>query len=60
LEPHLSRAHPPVLLCDANLRPHLRQLVERYIPTLAVLSHNEVDRQVTVQTLDVVRLSDEG
>jgi flagellar biosynthesis protein FlhA len=49
-----------VLLSDATLRPHLRQLIERYIPTLAVISHNEVEREITVQTLDVVRLSHEG
>ena len=60
LETHLQRSRPPVLLCDAQLRPHLKQLVERYIPTLAVLSHREVDRDVTVQTLDMVRLRHEG
>jgi flagellar biosynthesis protein FlhA len=60
VEPHLQRARIPVLLCDAALRPHLRELLERYIPTLAVLSHQEVDRQITVLTLDVVRLHHEG
>jgi len=60
LEPHLQRPHPPVLLCDSSLRPHLRQLIERYIPTLAVLSHQEVDREVMVETLEIVRLSHDG
>ncbi len=60
LEPHLQRPHPPVLLCDPMLRPHLRLLLERYVPALAVLSHNEVERDVVVQTLQMVRLSHEG
>jgi flagellar biosynthesis protein FlhA len=60
LEPHLQRPQPPTLLCDATLRPHIKQLVERYIPTLAVLSHQEVSRDVTVQTLDMVRLRHDG
>lgn len=60
LEPHLQRPHPPVLLCDATVRPHLRLLLERYVPALAVLSHNEVERDVVVQTLQMVRLSHEG
>lgn len=57
LEPHLQRSHLPVLLCDAALRPHLKQLIDRYIPTLAVVSHQEVDRGLIVETLETVRLS---
>lgn len=57
LEPHLQRPHHPVLICDGVLRPHLRQLIERYLPTLPVLSHQEVDREVVVDTLEIVRLS---
>jgi len=60
LEPHMHSPHPPVLICDAALRPHLKQLIERYIPTLAVMSHQEVDPEVTIQALDSVRLSHEG
>jgi flagellar biosynthesis protein FlhA len=60
LEPHVHNPHPPVLLCDAALRPHLKQLTERYIPTLTVMSHQEVDPEVTIQALDNVRLSHES
>lgn len=60
LEPHLQRSHQPVLLCDAALRPHLKQLIERYIPTLAVLSHQELDKDLTVETLETVRLAHES
>ncbi len=60
LEPHLHNPKPPVLLCDAALRPHLKQLTERYIPALTVMSHQEVDTEVTIHPLDNVRMSHEG
>lgn len=41
----------PVLLCVPIVRFHLRRLLERFVPGLAVLSHNEVPSQVTVQAL---------
>ena len=41
----------PVLLCVPIVRFHLKRLLERFVPGLAVLSHNEVPSQVTVQAL---------
>lgn len=41
----------PVLLCVPIVRFHLRRLLERFIPGLAVLSHNEIPSHVTVQAL---------
>src|SRR5262249_35660533 len=32
----------PVLLCSAPIRPHLRRLVERALPSLAVISPGEI------------------
>ncbi len=41
----------PVLLCVPIVRFHLKRLLERFVPGLAVLSHNEIPSQVTVQSL---------
>ncbi|MBN2706887.1 MAG: flagellar biosynthesis protein FlhA [Deltaproteobacteria bacterium] len=41
----------PVLLCVPIVRFHLRRLLERFVPGLAVLSHNEIPPQITVQSL---------
>ena len=50
----------PVLLCVPIVRFHLRRLLERFIPGLAVLSHNEVPSQVTVQALGRIGSSPGG
>ncbi|MCW5893741.1 MAG: flagellar biosynthesis protein FlhA [bacterium] len=49
---HLS----PVLLCAATLRPHLRRLLERYLPQLVVLSPPEIAPNVRVRSLGTVTL----
>ncbi len=41
----------PVLLCVPIVRFHLKRLLERFVPGLAVLSHNEIPSQITVQAL---------
>ena len=43
------RGRKGVLLCSAPLRPHLRHLVERSVPTLPVLSYAEVPRRATLE-----------
>ncbi len=44
----------PVLLVIPQIRPHVRRLVERYFPTLAVLSHNEIATNVNIQSVGTV------
>lgn len=44
----------PVLLCSANTRMHVRQLIERYIPGATVLSHNEIPPTVRVTSVGMV------
>ncbi len=45
----------PVLLCSASIRLHVKKLTEKFFPSLAVLSHNEVAPQVKIQSLGTVR-----
>ncbi|MBB3063482.1 flagellar biosynthesis protein FlhA [Microbulbifer rhizosphaerae] len=44
----------PVLLCSANLRYHLRQLIERFISHIFVISLSEVPNTVQVQSFSIV------
>ena len=53
--PHNYR---PVLLCSAQIRSYLKQLVDRYIPDLAILSYDEILPNVQIQSLGVVELTD--
>jgi len=44
----------PVLLCSAHVRMYLRQLLERYLPMAAVLSHSEIPPNLQVTALGMV------
>ncbi len=47
----------PVLLASPSIRRHVRKLIERYAPQLAVLSHNEIPQNVKIQSLGVVNIN---
>ena len=44
----------PILLCSPLIRPHVKRLIERFLPNLAVLSHNEISQDVRIECLGVV------
>lgn len=46
----------PILLCSPNARMSLRKTLEKYLPTLVVLSHNEIMRDVNIKSLGMVEL----
>ena len=55
-----SMNYQPIILCSPGIRPHLKKLTERFIPTLVVLSHNEIDKRVKLKSLGVASLSHAG
>jgi len=48
----------PVCLCSARIRPHFKRLTEHSFPVLAVLSYNEVDANISVDSVGLVKLND--
>lgn len=46
----------PVLLCPPTIRPHVKRLTERYLPTLVCLSHNEIAPHLRVQSVGMVSI----
>lgn len=44
----------PIVLCSPAVRMYLRQITERYFPHMAVLSYNELETNVEVQSVGVV------
>jgi len=46
----------PVLLVHPMIRSRLRKFLERYIPGIVVISHNEMPPQIKIQTIGVVKL----
>ncbi|MEK4565296.1 flagellar biosynthesis protein FlhA [Alkalihalobacillus sp. FSL R5-0424] len=43
-----------ILLCSPAVRMYVRQLLERYLPTVPVLSYNELEVDIEVQSVGVV------
>ncbi|KIL73587.1 flagellar biosynthesis protein FlhA [Bacillus badius] len=46
----------PIILCSPAIRMYIRQLAERYFPQLPILSYNELEPNVEVQSVGVVNL----
>jgi flagellar biosynthesis protein FlhA len=51
-----QQSSQPVVLCSPLIRHHLRSLVERFAPNVAVLSHNEITPNISVQAFATVRM----
>ncbi|MGG0283737.1 flagellar biosynthesis protein FlhA [Peribacillus butanolivorans] len=48
--------HHPILLCSPAVRMYTRQLTERYFPNVPILSYNELESNVEVQSVGVVNI----
>ena len=46
----------PIILCSPAVRMYLRQLTERYFPQIPILSYNELEANVEVQSVGVVNV----
>lgn len=55
-----AKGHQPVALCSPKIRIHYRRLAERMLPTLAVLSYNDLAPGVGLETVGMVALADES
>ena len=46
----------PIILCSPAVRMYVRQLTERYFPQIPILSYNELDAAVEIQSVGVVNV----
>ncbi len=46
----------PIILCSPAVRMYVRQLTERYFPHVPILSYNELEANVEVQSIGVVNI----
>ena len=49
-------AQPPVVLCAPVVRRHFRRIVERFVPSLLVLSHNELVTEMNVHSVGIIKM----
>jgi flagellar biosynthesis protein FlhA len=55
----MLRSLQPVLLVHPIIRGKLRRFLERYIQGVTVISHNEIPPQIKIQSVGVVKVSDD-
>jgi len=60
VETFTKRGLLPVFLTGGAIRRHVRQLISHYMPQIAVLAHSEIADGVKIQSLGVIRCSDEA
>ena len=49
--------YQPVILCSPGIRRHLKKLLDRFLPQVAVLSHSELTSQTKIQSLGTVSVT---
>ncbi len=54
----IEQSSQAVILCSPAIRFHIKRLIDRFIPSLIFLSHNEVSPNVNLRSLGMVRLDD--
>jgi len=59
-EKAISLGHQPVILCAGQVRRFLKRMVEKSVPNVVVLSFNEIDPSVTLESEGTVNLADAG
>lgn len=52
-----NAGHNPVVLCNPQIRPHVKKLTERNFPALTVLSYNEIAPKIKIQSIGAVTIS---
>lgn len=52
-----NAGHNPVVLCNPQIRPHVKKLTDRNFPALTVLSYNEIAPKIKIQSIGTVSIS---
>jgi len=53
----IAESNQAVVLCSPLIRWHVKQLIDRFIPNVVVLSHNEISSNINVKSFGTVRLA---
>ena len=46
-----------IIICSPAIRMYMRQLTERYFPQVPILSYNELDAAIEIQSVGVVNVN---
>jgi flagellar biosynthesis protein FlhA len=59
IEASNRRGFAPLVLCSPQIRPYFKRLLDKVLPNLTVISYNELDPKVEIQSSGSVKLGDE-
>jgi flagellar biosynthesis protein FlhA len=54
-----KKGHAPLVLCSPMVRPYFKKLLDKVLPNLTVISYNELDPKVEIQSVGSVKTGDE-
>ena len=57
LEKMSSLKYQPVVMCSAQIRYHVKRLIDRFMPQMVVLSYDEILSKVEIRSLDMLELT---
>src|SRR5690625_180009 len=57
VEQHSVHQDTPIIICSPAVRMYLKQLIERFLPNVVVLSFNELETYVQVESIGVVNVA---
>ena len=57
LEKMSALNYQPVVMCSAQIRYHVKRLIDRFMPHITVLSYDEILSKVEIQSLDMLELN---
>jgi flagellar biosynthesis protein FlhA len=57
LEKMSSMNYQPVVMCSAQIRYHVKRLIDRFMPHIVVLSYDEILSKVEIRSLDMLEIN---
>lgn len=57
VEELVGKGIPPVLVVSPPIRLPMRKFIERFIPNLNIISHNEISENVTIESLGTLEIN---
>ncbi len=56
MERIMNDGYQPIIICAPVIRRHLRRIMERFLPQIAILSHAEIIGRVNIETMGTIGL----
>jgi flagellar biosynthesis protein FlhA len=53
----INNGHQPLILCSPMVRRHLKKLIERFQPEVAIISHSELKNNLEIQSAGMIKVN---